>query len=105
MWASSSACPTSASVRSSPASKGRPRRDPGDDDPTQFGHCNDAWYNNHANEGGGAVFFVSNHRSGTPIIRDSELRRNPSNGFETAGYPGIFVLASGPPIVENSIID
>ena len=60
--------------------------------------------NNHANEGGGAIFFVSNDRSGTLLIEDSVLRQNPSDRFETQGYPGIFVLASGPPIVINSII-
>ena len=60
--------------------------------------------NNHANEGGGAIFFVSNDRSGTLHIEDSVLRHNPSDGFETPGYPGIFVLANGPPVVINSII-
>jgi hypothetical protein len=60
---------------------------------------------NHANEGGGAIFFVSNDRTGSLIIRDSFLSKNPSNGFETAGYPGIFVLAKGPPEVTNSTIE
>ena len=60
---------------------------------------------NVADEGGGGVFFVSNNRTGNLIITDSELRRNPSLGFETAGYPGIFYLGSGPPIVTNSIIE
>ena len=59
---------------------------------------------NHANEGGGAIFFVSNDRSGSLIIEDSALLHNPSDGFETRGYPGIFVLANGPPQVTNSII-
>ena len=30
------------------------------------------------------------------------MARNPSLGFETAGYPGIFYLGSGPPIVSAS---
>ncbi len=60
---------------------------------------------NIANEGGGGIFFVSNDRSGNLYIEDSELRRNPSLGFETAGYPGIFYLGSGPPIVTNSILE
>ncbi len=60
---------------------------------------------NSANEGGGAIFFVSNNRTGSLIIRDSYLSNNPSAGFETAGYPGIFVLANGPPTVTNSIIE
>ncbi len=58
---------------------------------------------NRANEGGGAVFFVSNNRLGNLTITDSELRNNPSLGFETAGYPGVFYLGEGPPIVSGSI--
>lgn len=50
---------------------------------------------NTANEGGGAVFYVSNDRTGSMRIENSVLRRNPSAGFETAGYPGIFYLGSG----------
>jgi hypothetical protein len=60
---------------------------------------------NHANEGGGAIFFVSNNGSGTLRIEDSILRRNPNDGFQTAGYPGIFYLGSGPPQVVNSTIE
>ena len=60
--------------------------------------------NNTANEGGGAIFFVSNDRSGSLIIEDSVLENNPSDGFETQGYPGIFVLANGAPQVTNSVI-
>jgi len=59
---------------------------------------------NAANEGGGAVFYVSNDRSGSIVIQDSTLTANPSAGFETAGYPGLFVLAKGPPEVTNSSI-
>ena len=61
--------------------------------------------NNHANEGGGAIFFVSNNRTGTLVIEDSVLRNNPSDGFETSGYPGIFFLGSGSPQVINSILE
>jgi hypothetical protein len=60
---------------------------------------------NHANEGGGAIFFVSNNRTGTLRIEDSTLRRNPSDEFETAGFPGIFYLGSGPPQVVSSTIE
>ncbi len=60
---------------------------------------------NLANEGGGAVFFVSNNRTGTMSITDSVLRSNPSLGFETSGFPGIFVLAAAPPTVVNSILE
>ena len=59
---------------------------------------------NHANEGGGAIFFVSNDRTGTLRIEDSTLARNPNDGFFTAGYPGIFYLGSGPPVVVSSTI-
>ena len=59
---------------------------------------------NTAKEGGGAIFFVSNNRTGSLIIKDSFLSGNPSAGFETPGYKGIFVLASGPPQVSNSTI-
>jgi hypothetical protein len=45
---------------------------------------------NHAREGGGAIFFVSNDRTGVLDIRSSTLRENPSDGFETD--PGIFFL-------------
>jgi len=60
---------------------------------------------NHAREGGGAIFFVSNDRTGTLLIKNSKLHHNPSDGFETAGYPGIFFLGSGHPVVISSTID
>jgi hypothetical protein len=59
---------------------------------------------NTANEGGGAIFFVSNNRTGELRIDHSILERNPSLGFETAGYPGIFFLGAGTPVVTNSTI-
>jgi hypothetical protein len=60
--------------------------------------------NNTANEGGGAIFFVSNDRTGELRINNSILENNPSRGFETAGYPGIFFLGRGAPQVTNSTI-
>ncbi|WP_433530833.1 hypothetical protein ACQPYA_01480 [Micromonospora sp. CA-263727] len=57
---------------------------------------------NDAKEGGGALFFVSNNRTGTLRIENSTLRRNPSHGFET--YPGIFYLGSGTPTFASSTI-
>ncbi len=66
--------------------------------------CGTVIEQNLANEGGGAIFFVSNDRSGSLIIEDSRLCANPSAGFETAGLPGIFVLADGDPSVSNSTI-
>ena len=60
--------------------------------------------NNHAREGGGAVFFVSNDLTGTMTIEDSILRDNPSDGFETAGFPGIFFRGASDPSVTNSTL-
>ncbi|MFK8025327.1 MAG: hypothetical protein AB8G26_15325 [Ilumatobacter sp.] len=59
---------------------------------------------NVANEGGGAIFFVSNNRTGRAFVRSSELVANPSRGFETSGFPGIFHLGSGPPVVTDSTL-
>ncbi|MCX9154964.1 hypothetical protein OPU71_02365 [Niveibacterium sp. 24ML] len=66
--------------------------------------CGTRIANNTANEGGGAIFFVSNDRSGTLSITDSVLSQNPSAGFETAGYPGIFYLGLGAPKVSGSTL-
>lgn len=66
--------------------------------------CGTTITNNTANEGGGAIFFVSNDLSGTLKITDSSLTQNPSAGFETQGYPGIFYLGKGDPIIKNSTI-
>ena len=56
---------------------------------------------NHAREGGGAIFFVSNDRSGVLEIRSSTLRRNPSDGFETD--PGIFFLGRDQKIARSVV--
>ncbi len=58
---------------------------------------------NHANEGGGAIFYVSNDRSGYLRIEDSTLRRNPSDGFETRGYPGIFFLGRSIEVTNSTL--
>ncbi|NGM12708.1 hypothetical protein ENC19_08580 [Verrucosispora sp. CWR15] len=57
---------------------------------------------NDAREGGGAIFFVSNDRTGTLRIENSTLRRNPSHGFEN--HPGIFYLGSGKPTFTASTV-
>jgi hypothetical protein len=59
---------------------------------------------NHANEGGGAIFFVSDDRSGTMAIRHSTLEGNPSAGFQSAGLPGIFFLGAHSPAISGSIL-
>ena len=66
--------------------------------------CGTKIENNTANEGGGAIFYVSNNLGGTLSIHDSYLSKNPSAGFETAGYKGIFVLAKTID-VQNSTIE
>ena len=56
---------------------------------------------NHAREGGGAIFFVSNDRTGVLGIRSSTLRDNPSNRFETD--PGIFFLGRDQIVVDSIV--
>jgi hypothetical protein len=56
---------------------------------------------NHAREGGGAAFFVSNDRSGVLEIRSSTLRDNPSDGFETD--PGIFFLGRDQLVIDSVV--
>jgi hypothetical protein len=61
---------------------------------------------NDAREGGGAIFYVSNDRTGTLTIEHSRLHHNPSAVFWTRPYPGIFYLGSGShPIVISSTIN
>ena len=55
---------------------------------------------NSAVEGGGAVFFVSNDRTGSATVRSSTFARNPSAGFETEGLPGWFFLGAGRPSIN-----
>jgi hypothetical protein len=66
--------------------------------------CGSLIEGNTANEGGGAIIFVSNDNTGTLSIRDSILRGNPSAGFETSGYPGIFVKAKDVQINGSMLI-
>jgi hypothetical protein len=66
--------------------------------------CNTTITDNIANEGGGAIFFVSNDLSGTMRIINSTLRRNPSGQFETPGLPGIFYLGNGNPVLTGSTL-
>lgn len=56
---------------------------------------------NRAREGGGAIFFVSNDRSGTLTIRGSRLTDNPSEKFET--IPGIFFLGASRTITDSVV--
>ncbi|KQW38116.1 hypothetical protein ASC76_08675 [Rhizobacter sp. Root404] len=67
--------------------------------------CGSSLHDNAASQGGGALFFVSNDRTGTMSLVDSVLKANPSGQFETAGLPGVFVLAApGQPVVTRSTL-
>jgi len=46
-----------------------------------------------------------NDRTGTLTIEHSTLHDNPNAGFQTAGYPGIFFLGKGHPVVVHSTIN
>jgi hypothetical protein len=59
---------------------------------------------NRANEGGGAIFFVSDDRSGTMTIAHSILERNPNAGFQTPGLPGVFFLGARSPTIAASVV-
>jgi hypothetical protein len=61
--------------------------------------------NNKANEGGSAVFFVSNNMTGSITIKDSITRHNPLGTFETPGLPGFYVIAKEPAQIINSQIE
>jgi hypothetical protein len=65
--------------------------------------CGSEMQENTAVEGGGAIFYVSNDRSGLMSLTDSVFTRNPSGAFETSGLPGMFVLAApGQPVLRGS---
>jgi hypothetical protein len=58
---------------------------------------------NVANEGGGAIFFVSNDKTGSISLEQSTLTSNTSKGFQT--QPGMYIIAKpGDPTVTNSTI-
>ncbi len=60
--------------------------------------------NNKANEGGSAIFFVSNNKTGSITIKDSITRNNPKGTFETPNLPGFYVIAKQPATIINSQI-
>jgi hypothetical protein len=64
--------------------------------------CGSTLHDNRANEGGGAIFFVSVDRSGPLTIERSLLERNLSAGFES--QPGIFAVANGEPAFHDSTV-
>jgi hypothetical protein len=60
--------------------------------------------NNNANEGGSAIFFVSNNMTGSITVKDSITRGNPRGTFETPNLPGFYVIAKNPAQIVNSHI-
>lgn len=67
--------------------------------------CGSRVADNQAVEGGSAVFFVSNDLTGSMTLRRSLFESHPMSAFETAGYPGFFVLTQAPRIsVTDTII-
>jgi len=58
---------------------------------------------NSAREGGGAIFFVSNNRTGTLRIQHSTLAADPSGVFHN--YPGIFYLGHGQPVLIDAKLE
>lgn len=75
-----------------------------DGDRMHLGIAGSLFMGNHANEGGGAIFFVSNDRTGTMTIRHSTLVHNPNDQFHTPGLPGIFFLGARRPTITNSVV-
>ncbi len=63
-----------------------------------------SFVDNHANEGGGAIFFVSNDRTGTVAIAHSTLERNRNDRFQTPGLPGIYFLGARRPTITGSVL-
>src|SRR5262249_585746 len=59
---------------------------------------------NLANEGGSAVFFVSDDKRGSITVKDSLTHRNPRGTFETPDLPGFYVIAKQPAEILNSQI-
>ena len=50
------------------------------------------------------VMARSPSRTGAMSIEASTLRHNPSDGFETRGFPGIFFLGAQNPTVTGSTL-
>ena len=65
--------------------------------------CGSLLHDNHANEGGGAIFFVSNDLTGTLTVADSAIWNCPSDGFWTPPWPWLFYLGQGPPQITGTI--
>jgi hypothetical protein len=96
-------------IGANPAQTGTPGGGSGgaiynDGDLMQLSISGSSFVDNNANEGGGAIFFVSDDRTGTMSITDSALQRNRSDRFQTAGLPGIFFLGARHPTITGSVL-
>lgn len=58
---------------------------------------------NYADEGGPAIFFVSNDRTGTLTLRDSSLTGNTGENFHTSPYRDIFYLGGGLSVTGSTV--
>lgn len=67
--------------------------------------CGSAIHDNHANEGGGGIFFVSNNLTGTLTVDRSYIWNCPSDGFWTNPWPWLFYLGAGAPQMPGSVFD
>lgn len=65
--------------------------------------CGSTVTENSANEGGGAIVFVSNDHTGQLILDHSTLQDNPSARFET--YPGMFVQGASASTFTSTVIE
>ncbi|MCB1009800.1 MAG: hypothetical protein KDB94_13020 [Acidobacteria bacterium] len=64
--------------------------------------CGSVLHDDHAPEGGGAIFFVSNNGTGTLTVQDTYIWNCPSDGFWTPPWTWLFFLGSGSPQVVGS---
>lgn len=58
---------------------------------------------NFADEGGPGIFYVSNDRTGTLTIRDSQIIDNSGENFYTAPYRDIFYLGGGLTVTGSTV--
>jgi hypothetical protein len=59
---------------------------------------------NHANEGGGAIFFVRDDGTGTMAISGSVLEHNANDGLHTPGLAGIYFPGARRPTITGSVL-
>jgi hypothetical protein len=75
-----------------------------DGDTMKLSIAGSVFTDNDADEGGGAIFYVSDDRTGTMTIAHSTLDDNRNAGFQTAGLPGIFFLGARAPTITASVL-